>query len=67
VGLFLRYCVDCNTTAPSVAAKGECAECGSPLKIVDAFALIPALGDKLDRGQREAAVAGLKGHDLPRT
>jgi len=64
-GLFLRYCAPCNSTTPSVAPKGECAECGAALKIVDAFALIPALGAKLDVGQREAAFDACKGHDLP--
>jgi hypothetical protein len=69
MALFLRYCAPCNSTT-SVAerdTKGlKCAECGGPLKIVDAFALIPALGAKLDIGQRESATADLQGHDLPR-
>lgn len=63
-GLFLRYCAPCNSTAATVSATGNCTECGGPLKIVDAFTLIPALGAKLDVGQRES-VADLPGHDRP--
>ena len=64
-GLFLRYCAPCNSTAPTVSSGGGCTECGGDLKIVDAFTLIPALGAKLDVGQRETAVADLPGHDQP--
>jgi hypothetical protein len=64
-GLFLRYCARCNSAHTAVAAGSVCAECKGPPKIVDAFALIPALGNKLDIGQREAAVADLPGHDKP--
>ena len=64
-GLFLRYCAPCNSATPSVTKGSKCAECEGPLRIVDAFALIPALGAKLDIGHREAAVADLPGHDLP--
>jgi transcription initiation factor IIE alpha subunit len=66
-GLFLRYCAACNSTAPSVAKGMTCAECDGPLKIVDAHALIPALGAKLDEGQRQAAFDSCRGHDLPST
>lgn len=68
-GLFLRYCAPCNSTT-SCAERGAggltCAECGAPLKIVDAFALIPALGELAGEDKRCIAVAGLEGHDLPR-
>lgn len=57
-GLFLRYCPACNSTSPCAERDLKCAECGGPLKIVDAFALIPALGYKLDIGQRESANSG---------
>lgn len=69
-GLFLRYCAPCNSTATVAERQGAkvvCGTCKGPLKIVDAFTLIPALGAKLDEGQRQAAVEGVAGHDLPST
>ena len=68
-GLFLRYCAPCNSTV-TCAERGEaglkCAECGGPLKIVDAFALIPALGNRLTTTDRNLVVDRLEGHDLPK-
>jgi hypothetical protein len=68
-GLFLRYCAPCNSPA-TCAERGEaglkCKECGGPLKIVDAFALIPALGELAGKDKRCIAVAELAGHDLPK-
>lgn len=65
-GLFLRYCWRCNATSTvAVTAKGTCTECGEQVGVVDAHALIPALGAKLDQGQREAATASVKAHDRP--
>lgn len=55
-GLFLRYCWRCNSTSTVVATNdATCAGCGEQTAAVDAHALIPALGNKLDRGQREVA------------
>jgi hypothetical protein len=65
-GLFLRYCAPCNSTTPCAERGLKCAECGGPLKIVDAFALIPALGGLAGEDKRCIAVAGLEGHDLPK-
>lgn len=63
-GLFLRYCWRCNSTsAVAATAKGTCPNCGEQAEGVDAHALIPALGAKLDQGQREAALRGLQSQD----
>lgn len=59
--LFLRYCWRCNSTAEVVTAKGACTECGETIDVIDAHALIPALGAKLDEGQRQAALRELVG------
>jgi hypothetical protein len=66
VALFLRYCPACNSTSPCAERDLKCAECEGPLKIVDAFALIPALGELAGEDKRCIAVAGLEGHDLPK-
>lgn len=61
-GLFLRYCWRCNSTSTVAdSAKGLCPECGEQADSIDAHALIPALGAKLDQGQRQAAVDGQAG------
>ncbi len=64
-GLFLRYCARCNSTAIAVTPKGTCEGCGDKIGIIDAHALIPALGAKLDEGQRQAALEGVQTHDRP--
>ena len=66
MALFLRYCAPCNSTTPCAERGLKCAECGGSLKIVDAFALIPALGEQLAIRDRESAVDACQGHDLPR-
>lgn len=67
-GLFLRYCAACNSTQ-TVATRGKkgnvCGECGGPLAIRDAHQLIPALGNKLDVGQRTEATEACGVHDRP--
>lgn len=69
-GLFLRYCATCNSTQ-TIAERGKsastCAACGHELKVFDAHALIPALGAKLDMGQREAVARALSDRSLPRS
>ena len=66
-GLFLRYCPGCNSAAPSVSGRGECADCGAALKIVDAGQLLEALGGKLDTAQRLDALRSCHEHDRPST
>lgn len=69
-GLFLRYCPVCNSTQTVAARQGTglaCGSCGNPLATIDAHALIPALGAKLDQGQREVALRALADRSLPST
>jgi hypothetical protein len=66
-GLFLRYCWRCNSTQTVAAAAeaGVKCECGEALRIVDAHALIPALGAGMLEAERKAIVEDLRGHDRP--
>ena len=63
-GLFLRYCWRCNSTQ-TIAKRGDCGECGETLKVVDAHALIPALGGGMLPDERRVIVEDLTGHDVP--
>lgn len=64
-GLFLRYCWRCNSTQTVVTAKGTCGGCGEKIGIVDAHALVPALGGKLDEAQRRGALDGIWQYHQP--
>jgi hypothetical protein len=65
MSLFLRYCAPCNNAAPAVDNRGKCAGCGADLKIVDAMALIPALGKIAGEDKRILALGECQAHDKP--
>lgn len=54
----LRYCAACNLPFPPrfTRKSSKCERCESPTVFVDSDALLHALGDKLDAGQRGEAL-----------